>query len=162
MQYISVSDSDKKNNFKNSFPVPTFNPKKNKKKKTEDVQSVSVVDNILDVLQKKSDEKKEKEQQILLNKQERERVKVMKEKEQNIIKQYNESKKKKQQEKKDIKGELQKLKKQIKSGTDKENMIQLKEQQQKLDDQLIEINNLSVLEEMEFLKSKIKIKEEKI
>lgn len=54
--------------LKEFFSVPTFTPKNKKKNSPEKTTSVSVVDDLLEVLQQKEIEKKEKEQQIMLNK----------------------------------------------------------------------------------------------
>lgn len=122
---------------------------------------MAVVDDLLIAMQQKEAEKKEKGQQILLNKQEREKAKTIRDKETTIVKQYNENKKKKIQKKKELKLQIQNLKKAIKSENSKENVGPLTERLQKVNAELAELENLLILEEMEFLQTKIKIKKEK-
>ncbi|XP_039303425.1 uncharacterized protein LOC120357327 [Solenopsis invicta] len=142
------------------FPVPTFT-KKRKKSTSKNTPTVAVVDDLLIAMQQKEAEKKEKGQQILLNKQEREKAKIIRDKETTIVKQYNENKKKKIQKKKELKLQIQNLKKAIKSENSKENVGPLTERLQKVNAELAELENLFILEEMEFLQTKIKVKKEK-
>ncbi|XP_025987291.2 uncharacterized protein LOC113003184 [Solenopsis invicta] len=142
------------------FPVPTFT-KKRKKSTSKNTPTVAVVDDLLIAMQQKEAEKKEKGQQILLNKQEREKAKIIRDKETTIVKQYNENKKKKIQKKKELKLQIQNLKKAIKSENSKENVGPLTERLQKVNAELAELENSFILEEMEFLQTKIKVKKEK-
>lgn len=115
----------------------------------------------MQALEQKETEKREKEQQILLNKQERERARTVKNKETSIVKQFNENKKKKLQKKKELKSRIQNLKKSIKSEKSKENIGPLTEKLTKLNADLDELENSLIAEEVEFLQTKIKIKNEK-
>lgn len=142
------------------FPVSTFT-KKRKKSTSKNTPTVAVVDDLLIAMQQKEAEKKEKGQQILLNKQEREKAKTIRDKETTIVKQYNKNKKKKIQKKKELKLQIQNLKKAIKSENSKENVGPLTERLQKVNAELAELENSLVLEEMEFLQTKIKVKKEK-
>lgn len=96
-----------------------------------------------------------------MNKQEREKAKTIRDKETTIVKQYNKNKKKKIQKKKELKLQIQNLKKAIKSENSKENVGPLTERLQKVNAELAELENSLVLEEMEFLQTKIKVKKEK-
>lgn len=102
------------------------------------------------------------EQQIILNKQERERAKVIKAQESSIIKEYHETKKRKSQNKKELKKEMQLLKKAIKSENSKENLVRLHEKLKIINAQLTELENSMIEGEIEFLETKIKIKQETV
>ena len=82
----------------------------------------------------------------------------MKEKEQDVYKKFQETKKKLIQEKKSINSEIKNFKKVIKLESEKENQLQLLDQQQKMSARLEDIERLLLNHEMEALQLKYKIK----
>ncbi|OXU31516.1 hypothetical protein TSAR_014220 [Trichomalopsis sarcophagae] len=137
------------------FPLPAFTNRKGKNS-LNNCTTVAVVDELLNVLQQKEVEKKERGQQTLLNK--RERAKIIRKRETAIVKQYNENKKKKLLRKKELKSRIQNLKTSVKSENSKENVAALNDPLQKLS----QLENSIIKEEVPFLQTKVKIKEEKI
>lgn len=153
-------EGSKKSHFIEAFPVPNIDIKKKQKKSKIQTSSVCVVDDILQTLQEKDDEKKKKEQQILEERQKREKARQIKAQEQEIIKKHYETKNKLIEQKKNINAEIKKLKKLKK--TDTENKIQLKDKILALLSELKNIENQLLYNQMEFIKTKIQVKEEKV
>ena len=153
--------------LKGAFVYPN-KEKIKKKKKNVKVRSTTpgyVVDDIkLNELQKQEDIKKMKTEQVLLNKQNREKAKEISMKEQNIIKSFQNTnnKKKLTDQKKSINLEIKNIKQLMKSESAKENKIQLEERLKKFSTELEEVEKALLLHEMEALQTKMKIKQEKI
>ena len=150
--------------LKGAFVYPN-KEKIKKKKKNVKVRSTTpgyVVDDIVNELQKQEDIKKMKTEQVLLNKQNREKAKEIRMKEQNIIKSFQNTKKKLTDQKKSINLEIKNIKQLMKSESAKENKIQLEERLKKFSTELEEVEKALLLHEMEALQTKMKIKQEKI
>ena len=148
--------------FDKNFPLPKFAVKRQKKAKAQiAAPSVAVVDDIIQVLEKKEEEKRLKEIQISRNKEERKKNKLINEKEMKVLKSFQENKKRLLQNKKTMNAELKELKKTLKSDKTKENASQMKDRIKMLNANIEELDRLLLAAEMQALSKKMKIKEEK-
>ena len=143
------------------FKIPIFKEKSKKNGKSSDTLPVSTVDEILKQWEIKEMEKKEKQEQILKNNEEKEKNTILKEKEQNIMKSFQETKKLLLKEKKDINKKLKDLKPIIKKETNKENKADLQKSINDWNARISEIDKILLEQSIQVLQAKKKIKEEK-
>ncbi|KAL7291997.1 hypothetical protein TKK_0014281 [Trichogramma kaykai] len=143
------------------FKTPEFKRNKNKSKRTRDTTPCSTVDDLLVKLQKKEEEKNQKEAEVLGRKQMRVKNKILKEQETNIKKALKQTMTNLMTEKQTVSLKIKQLKSSIKSAP-KENNNNFDQQLIVLNERLDEIEQAIAEEKLKAVQSKIKIKKERI
>ncbi|KAL7299818.1 hypothetical protein TKK_0007560 [Trichogramma kaykai] len=164
LQFIAANDNavDKTAAFESFFKTPEFKGKRTIAKNGPRCAPASTVEDIMKVHERKEKEKKKKEAETFKNKQKKEKNKVLKEKEININKKTQEYLSKLTQEKKEIMTKIKTLKTSLKSGALKENKYDYDKQLKLLNIRLDEVTELVAEERLKAVKTRIKIKQEKV
>ena len=146
--------------MKQVFTVPNF--RKKKKFKPAEVTLNVVVDNLLNDLQKKENEKIEEQKKIELRALKRNEQKIQKEKELLIKKSFLKRKKELNFKKKNLASQIGMIKKKLKSEVKEENKNELQNVLIDLSTDLESVENKLIQEEISALQSQVKIKQEKM